>query len=84
MYNVFLHLLTPHRTNNYRARLLQPMGLAVLMAVLLLAQSGLQLLRLAPALPQGLILGYASNITATQVVELTNVKRSEEGLSSLR
>ena len=77
------HLFTPHYSNDHRARILHPAGLSVLIALFVLTQSSLQLLRYVPVLPEGFVLGYASNITASQVVDLTNSERSKSGLESL-
>lgn len=73
----------PHYTNNHRPKLLQPVGLALVVALFLLVQSSLQLMRLAPSLPGGFVLGYASSITPDQVIELTNVERGKAGLQPL-
>jgi hypothetical protein len=78
------HLFTPHYTNNHRARLLHPVGLTVLLGIFILAQSSIQLLKAAPTLPGGFVLGFASNISPTEVVSLTNAKRAEQGLPSLQ
>jgi len=83
MPSLLTHWLTPHYSNNHRPKLLQPIGLSFLVAVFLLVQSSFQLLELAPSLPGGFVLGYASNITADQVIELTNTERAKVGLPSL-
>jgi hypothetical protein len=84
MFETFLHLLTPHHTNNYRARLVQPVGLSVLLAIFLATQVWVRVLEITPVLPGGLVLGFASNITASQTVEQTNSKRAELGLAPLQ
>jgi len=63
--------------------MLQPAGLAVMVMFFLLAQTSLQLLRLSPTLPGGFVLGYASSISASQVLEMTNAERSQQGLPAL-
>jgi hypothetical protein len=63
--------------------LLQPIGLAVVIAVFLLTQASMRLILLAPRLPGGFVLGYASSISPEQVVELTNMERSKAGLPPL-
>jgi len=77
------HLFAPHYTNNHRAVLLQPAGLVMLTALYLISQFSLQLLKYAPALPGGVVLGYASSISADQVVQMTNTERAKLGLGAL-
>jgi len=78
------HLFTPHHTNNHRPRLLHPAGLSVLIGIFLFANASVKLLASTHTpLVRGNVLGYASNITSTQVVSLTNVERSKLGKSSL-
>lgn len=84
MISTLAHLFTPHHTNNYRARILHPAGLTVLVAIFLLAQSWVKLLTLAPTLPGGLVLGFASDITAAQTVNTTNSERARLGLGPLK
>jgi hypothetical protein len=83
MKSLLTHWFLPHYTNNHRPKLLQPIGLAVVIAVFLLTQSSLRLFLLAPRLPGGFVLGYASSISPEQVVELTNMERSKLGLPPL-
>ena len=82
MWLTLQHLFTPHVTNNHRPRILHPAGLAVVMGVFLLLNSWVRLLS-AATLPRGVVLGYASNITTTQVIDLTNAERAKAGLPSL-
>lgn len=81
MIKTLTHLLTPHHTNNHRPRLLHPAGFAVMIAFALFFHSGLELVKIRP--PQGLVLGYSSSITATQVIDLTNAQRVQSGLPPL-
>ena len=83
MASLVRHWFTPHYTNNHRPKLLQPAGLAVVVGLFLLVQTSLQLLRLSPTLPVGFVLGYASNISPSQVLDSTNAKRAEAGLPAL-
>lgn len=83
MASILTHWFVPHYTNNHRPKLLQPVGLSLVVAVFLLVQSSLQLMRLAPNLPGGFVLGYASSISPDQVVELTNAERAKTGLPAL-
>jgi hypothetical protein len=83
MVSLFTHWLTPHYTNNHRPKILQPIGLAVLMGLFLMVQSWMQLARLSPSLPGGLVLGYASSISPSQVADATNAERAKVGLPPL-
>lgn len=73
------HLLIPHQTNNHKAKILHPSTLSVIVAIFLTSQFFLNFF----ALLQPSVLGFASNITPEQVVELTNRKRAEQGLAPL-
>lgn len=83
MVSLVVHWFAPHYTNNHRPKLLHPAGLSMVVGLFLLVQTTLQLLRLSPALPGGFVLGYASSISPSQVIEMTNAKRSEAGLPPL-
>jgi|SRR5579859_866569 len=76
------HLFHPQRSNNHRPRVLHPEGFLVF-AILAVGFW----LSLAPAKVflehTGNVLGFASNITASQVVTLTNSERAKQGLSQL-
>jgi len=73
------NLFFPHSGNNHKARILHPACLSVLVGLFLVGQFGLNFFSLvSPA-----ILGFASEITPEQVVELTNQRRAESGLSAL-
>lgn len=76
------HLLLPRRSNNHRPRLLQPDSLLVLSIVALLFFGSLQVYEYSK---QGSdrVLGYASNISAGEVISLTNVERARSGLAPL-
>lgn len=76
------HLFTPRHTNNHRPRVLHPAGFAVFAGIILFTHSSLELVKLAP--PQGFVLGYASNISETQILDLTNKERAKLGLVELR
>lgn len=80
MVSFITHWLTPHYTNNHRPRLLQPVGLSVVVGLFLLFQTTLQLLSATPSLPGGFVLGYASSISPSQVLEKTNAERAQAGL----
>lgn len=74
------HWFFPGESNNRRAKILHPSGLAVLTIFLLLFQFGLNWT--SKSYPQ--ILGYASQITPQQIIDMSNVKRREQGLGTLR
>ncbi|RJR30109.1 CAP domain-containing protein [Candidatus Microgenomates bacterium] len=71
------HLIAPRHTNNYRARLLHPSGVTIVLLLIILAQSVFQFL---VASNSG-ILGYASQISVEEVIKLTNNRRIENGLT---
>lgn len=73
------HFFIPHHSNNHKAKILHPSTLSVIVAFFLVYQFAINFYLLV----QPSILGYASNITPEQVVELTNQKRLENGLSPL-
>jgi len=73
------HFFIPHHSNNHKAKVLHPSTLSVIVAVFLVYQFAINFYLLI----QPSILGYASNITPEQVIELTNQKRLENGLSPL-
>jgi uncharacterized protein YkwD len=83
MVSQVIHWLTPYYTNNHRPKILQPAGLSVVVGLFLLVQTLIQLVEVSPWLPGGFVLGYASNISPTQIVEMTNSQRSSAGLSPL-
>lgn len=73
------HLFIPHQSNNHKAGILHPASLSVLVAIFLTGQFFLNFFTLvSPS-----ILGFASNISPDKIVELTNQKRAEQGLSPL-
>jgi len=73
------HFILPHYSNNHKAKILHPSTLSVIVAVFLIYQFAINFsLLVSPS-----ILGYASNIAPEQVIELTNQKRLENGLSPL-
>lgn len=74
-----IHLLIPRDSNNHKARLLHSSSLLFLALFLVLFQ--ITLSYFSKSKPD--ILGYASNISIQEVVNLTNKKRSDAGLSTL-
>lgn len=76
------HLFHPHKSNRHRAHLLHPEALFVLF---LLAGAFLIGLHLVTAIPSfSNILGFASSISAEEVVAQTNARRASEGLPPLQ
>ncbi|KKQ77087.1 MAG: hypothetical protein UT00_C0021G0006 [Parcubacteria group bacterium GW2011_GWA1_38_7] len=75
------HFFVPHHSNNHRAKLLHPLVLTFIALFLVLGQLGLGLFGKAT---QGKVLGYAANISPSEVVRLTNIKRAEAGVEPLR
>lgn len=73
------HLLFPQESNNYRARLLHPGSLSLVVTLFLVFQFGLNFF----ALVSPSVLGYAANITPERIIELTNQERMDQGLGSL-
>jgi hypothetical protein len=72
-------LFVPHHRNNHKPRVLHISSLITLIALLAIVQNGITLTRrYAPD-----ILGFASNISPSRVVELTNNERANAGLPPL-
>ena len=73
------HLFIPHESNNQKAKILHPSSL-VLIALFLV---GFRLILNfgSKAMPQ--VLGYAANISPSEIIRLTNVQRQENGLLPL-
>ena len=69
----------PNQSNNYRARFLHLPVLSAFIFFFLLAQTSISLF----ALSRPAVLGYSSQITPEEIVELTNSEREEYGLSPL-
>ncbi len=84
MIQVLAHLFTPRHTNNHRPAIIHPEGLFVLTTLVLVFHVGLKLtLRTFPQ-ALGNVLGYASSITTTQVLESINQERQKGGLPPLK
>ena len=80
------HLFHPGRTNNHRPSLLHPENIFGLLFVALGLLGAMSVSpRLLSLLPEsaGIVLGYATNISADQVIAITNAKRQEAGLAPL-
>lgn len=76
---LIVHLFIPHESNNQKAKVLHPSGLLVISLFLLLFQS---VITFTPKVFPS-VLGYASQISPTEVIRLTNEKRVAAGLSPL-
>lgn len=74
------HLLVPHHTNNFRAKLLHVDFLLLYIALFFCMTFSFKTVhRLDPT-----ILGFATNIHIDQLLSSTNQKRAEAGLSNLK
>lgn len=83
VFEAWLHLFHPRRSNNHRPRVLHTEGLFLLTAI---AIGFVALLTLSTKLWSDVtsdILGFATSITPVQVVEQTNAKRAALGLQTL-
>lgn len=77
--SLITHLLIPHESNNQKAKILHPSGLGVMALFVILFQT---LVSFTPKVfPQ--VLGYAANISPSEVIRLTNDKRTAAGLQAL-
>lgn len=73
------HLFVPHESNNQKAKILHPSGLTVIILFLILFQGAISFTP--KVFPD--VLGYAANISPSEVIRLTNDKRIAAGLSPL-
>lgn len=73
------HLLIPHESNNQKAKLLHSSSLSLLTVGLIAFQLILSFAN--KSFPN--VLGYAANISPSEVIRLTNIQRSANGLSVL-
>lgn len=76
---LLIHLFIPHESNNQKAKILHPRSLGLIAIFLIGFQLILSLGN--NAFPQ--ILGYAANISPSEVIRLTNAQRAANGLSAL-
>lgn len=74
------HLFLPHESNNQRAKILHPSSFVVIISFFVLFQIFLH--QAASALPS--ILGYASQISPSEVIRLTNLERESRGLNTVQ
>lgn len=73
------HLFIPHESNNQKAKILHPSSLAIISVFLIGFQFILNFG--GKTFPQ--VLGYAANISPSEVIRLTNIQRQSQGLNSL-
>ena len=73
------HLFIPHESNNQKAKILHPISLGLTAIFLIGFQFVLSLGN--NIFPQ--VLGYAANISPSEVIRLTNAQRTANGLSAL-
>jgi uncharacterized protein YkwD len=73
------HLFIPHQSNNQKAKLLHSSSLSLIVFSLIAFQLILGFVN--KIFPR--VLGYAANISPAEVIRLTNVQRSANGLGAL-
>lgn len=82
VFAVVRHLFHPQRSNNHRPRVLHPHSYSYL-ALIALGFFGLLHSSLLKLDRFGYVLGFASSITPSQVIEATNAERAKVGLPAL-
>ncbi len=75
--NILIHLLFPHQSNNHKAKIIHPSGLSLVLCFVL----ALQILVRGVGVTNSQVLGYAANISPSEVIRLTNEKRAQNGLA---
>ncbi len=80
MISKLTHLLLPHSANNHRSKILHLRSLLILSGLLIFTQAATTFLQ--TAYPK--ILGYAAQIPAQKIVELTNIERAKFQLPPLK
>ncbi len=80
MPNLLVHLFLPHESNNQRAKLLHPSVLSIVIGLFVLFQLGMG--KLSQTYPQ--ILGYAAQISPSEIIRLTNVQRQVAGVGPVQ
>jgi len=79
---IISHLFHPQKSNNHRSKILHPKPLVFMTLIALGFYQLVATLSLLD-LPQGNILGYASSIVVSQIIEGTNRERTSQGLVAL-
>jgi len=78
-FNLLKHLFSPHESNNQKAKILHNSSLLVIAFIFVLFQFSLGYVnKIFPS-----VLGYAANISPSEVISLTNAQRQQNGLSPL-
>ena len=80
MRKAFAHLFTPRTSNNHKAKVLHLSSLSVFILLIMFSQIVLSFV--GQAIPG--VLGIASNITAEELISLTNQQRRDNGLPALK
>ncbi len=71
------HLFVPHESNNQKAKILHPSSLSLIAVLLISFQLVLNFT--SKTFPS--VLGFAANISPSEVIRLTNEKRAQNGLA---
>lgn len=79
MRKTLAHLFTPRTSNNYKAKTLHISSLSIFMLIIIGSQIIFSFI--SKSIPG--VLGLASSITAQELIDLTNIKRTENGLHEL-
>ena len=80
MIKTLTDLFTPSSSNNYKAKTLHLSSLSIFMIIVMVSQ--LLITLIGKNVPG--VLGIASSITVEELIDLTNQKREEHGLSELK
>lgn len=77
---LLIHFFIPHESNNHRAKILHPLFIGWSILVFIATQF------LIPFVPNftPAVLGYASSITPSEIVELSNLERQGYGVTPLK
>ena len=76
--DVILDSTIPHRRNNHRPYALQGQGLFLILVIIISSQITVNFFT-----KSGDLLGYATNITSSAIISLTNQERNNAGFSTL-
>ena len=74
-----LRSIYPHEHNNHRPWAIQIQGLIIFLVLLLFSQVFVNF-----SSDSGKVLGFATNISDTEVIDLTNLERNTQGLLALK
>lgn len=76
----FITLFAPHKHNNHKAKVLQPRSIVILIGLFIMGRSFIDM---TVSLQPG-VLGFASQIDHTKVIELTNKERLNAGVTIVK